>query len=554
MNVSCCFPCFFGYLCLFGCRTFAKNDAALYSPLDYSEEDAIITEIGRIQKLCEQPEQQVQALWRARLLVQNTEQHEKALGILHDCEQKVVAAYLLSLEQKNYLDALRLYQSLQAEGYAEISMLEKNEADLKTLTYQEIPALRAASTTESSEKVSSYIKGTVTVFVDKGIKIERGMGMADGVLGSGFFISSDGYIVTNHHVIVDCVNPKYEGFTRLYIRLADDPDTRIPAKVVGYDSVMDLALLKAEIDAPYVFSLGSSSDLDVGDRIYAIGSPLGLERTLTSGIVSATDRRLFTLGKVFQIDAPLNVGNSGGPIIDTKGNVQAIVFAGLENYQGLNFAIPVEYLRSELPFLFNGGNRVHPWIASYGRTKREPGVNAKNEGVSVQYCMPAGSARMSGIDAGDTITGLNGTPIASLDSLQNAFMLMQPGTIVNISAEDSQGRQKVCNVYLEPRPEHPGYVVYKHDILAYSFVPLLGMELVPISTISSRKYSIVSVLKGSTADNAGFSENDPVDVLRVEFNADRSAMYVELYARKRKNGYLDVSIALAAATDSPYYF
>ena len=77
-------------------------------------------------------------------------------------------------------------------------------------------------------KVSELIKGTVTVYVDKGIKVERGVGYTDGVLGSGFFISKNGYIITNHHVISDCVDPEYEGFARLYIRLADDSETRIP--------------------------------------------------------------------------------------------------------------------------------------------------------------------------------------------------------------------------------------------------------------------------------------------------------------------------------------
>lgn len=103
--------------------------------------------------------------------------------------------------------------------------------------------------------------------------------------------------------------------------------------------------------APYVFELGSSSDLSVGDRVFAIGSPLGLDKTLTSGIISSDDRHLFSAGFVFQIDAAVNSGNSGGPLIDEKGRVQAVVFAGVMNYQGLNFAIPVEYLRYDLPFL-----------------------------------------------------------------------------------------------------------------------------------------------------------------------------------------------------------
>ena len=88
------------------------------------------------------------------------------------------------------------------------------------------------------------VNATVTIWVDKGIAIHNGMGFADRVLGSGFFIDRKGYIVTNHHVISDMVDPKYEGYSRLYVKLAADQDTRIPAKVIGFDKIHDLALLK----------------------------------------------------------------------------------------------------------------------------------------------------------------------------------------------------------------------------------------------------------------------------------------------------------------------
>ena len=193
--------------------------------------------------------------------------------------------------------------------------------------------------------VSKMISGTVTVWVDKGIKIEKGLGYADISIGSGFFIDNRGYIVTNYHVIESEVNPEYEGYSRLYIKTSKDSETKVPAKVVGYDSVMDLALLKTEITPDFVFQLGSSGNLEVGDQIYAIGSPLGLEKTITSGIISTTDRKITTMGTVMQIDASVNAGNSGGPAVSKEGLVQGVVFAGIEGSQGLNFAIPVEYLK-----------------------------------------------------------------------------------------------------------------------------------------------------------------------------------------------------------------
>lgn len=543
-------------LLLVGCAS-TKDTITVYTPVDYTADDAVDAEIDRISEL--PPEESVKALWRANLLVQNAKSsdtaHAKALEEYRRVQTNVVVQFTKAVSDEKYLDAYTYYKSLEACGYEDLSSLSKNDSELYALYREKVPGLsKPAATGAPGPKVSSLIKGTVTVYVDKGIKVEKGMGYVDAVIGSGFFISQDGYIVTNHHVIADCVDPKYEGFSRLYIKLAEDPDTRIPAKVIGYDSVIDLALLKAEVDAPYVFSLGSSSDLDVGDKVYAIGSPLGLDRTLTSGIVSAVDRKLFTVGNVFQIDAAVNSGNSGGPLIDDRGNVQAVVFAGVQNYQGLNFAIPVEYLKYELPLLFNGGKREHPWIDAFGRTKKQPGSGAKNEGLSVQYVMPGGSAALAGLSAGETIVSCGGMPVNSIEDLHNMFMELKAGVIVKLGVMTDDGKIEEHIVYLDKRPENPGYEIYKHDVIALSFLPILGMELVPVSTESRRKYSVVSVLKGSAADDAGFSEHDPVDVLKVEFNDDKSQAYIELYTKKRKNGYLDVSLGLTAVLDSPYYF
>ena len=130
------------------------------------------------------------------------------------------------------------------------------------------------------------------------------------MIGSGFFIDANGYLITNYHVIQSEVDPEYEGFSRVYIKRAENPTVRIPAKVVGWDATFDLALLKMEINPEVYFQLGSAEDLNIGSRIYAIGSPAGLEQTLTSGIVSAQNRRLLSLGSVLQIDAPVNHGSS----------------------------------------------------------------------------------------------------------------------------------------------------------------------------------------------------------------------------------------------------
>ena len=540
---------------LVSCESSGSKHAAPRGDVDtstrtYTDADALNTEVSVIRNMIDK--ESVKAMWRAKLLLSKNASSGAAKTLFADTAKKVHALYSKSLSAKKYLEAVTYYDALRAVEYPELQSLPQGHDALVSLLKKNVPGLKPVANTGAT--VSDYIKGTVTVYVDKGIKVQHGVGYSDGVLGSGFFISSDGYIVTNHHVIADCVDPEYDGFARLYIRLSEDPDTKIPAKIIGYDSSIDLALLKTEVSAPYVFNLGSSSDLDVGDKVSAIGSPLGLERTLTSGVISSKDRELFSSGKVFQIDTAVNSGNSGGPLIDSKGNVQAVVFAGVQNYQGLNFAIPVEYLKNELPILYAGGERKHPWVAAYGKTKRRSGSGAENEGLSVEYVMPGGSALRADLAVGDTVIACDGVPISSIDDLKSEFMKRTFGTIVVLSVLDSAGEKKDRIVYLDERPEWPGLTVYEHDALAQALVPIIGMDLTPASTQNKKSYIISRVIKGSIADQSGFSENDPVEIIRTELSKEKDAIAVQLYAKKRKNGFLDVALGFTAALDDQFYF
>lgn len=541
---------FFAAFVFVSCTSIDKNVELIPRP-DYTENDALSDELSLVSELLKTDP--VKALWRSYLAARNARENDSAQKLFEECSRSVSELCQKSYDSKDYVEALRCFRSLSSVNAVDGNALQVGEQKLYALALSNVPGLSAVNK-KNAATVSDMIKGTVTVLVDKGIKIERGMGYSDSVLGSGFFISEDGYIVTNHHVISDMVDPRYEGFARLYIKLAEDPDTRIPAKVVGWDSTLDLALLKTEIKAPYVFELGSSSDLSVGDRVFAIGSPLGLDKTLTSGIISSDDRHLFSAGFVFQIDAAVNSGNSGGPLIDEKGRVQAVVFAGVMNYQGLNFAIPVEYLRYDLPFLFAGGERKHPWCGAYGKTKRLPGSGSVSEGVLVNYVMPGSSGDLSGLTEGATVVSVNGVLVSSLDDLHSCFMQESEETIVLLEVQNPIGGTTSFAVYLEGRPENPGYEIYRHDLISGSLLPILGMRLVGVSSSNKKKFSVVNVIKGSIADKAGFSENDPVDILNVKISDEKDIAYVEMYARKRKNGYLDVSLGLTASLDSPYYF
>ena len=525
---------------LFSCQSL-HQPSSVVQPLNYSDEDIVRNEIERIDSFMET--EPVRALWRASLLGHD--------DVLERTFIKVQSLLEASIADKKYLDAKRYYKSLttvkpgwQLQGYS--------YAQIEKLANAELPGLAFENTkAKYPSKISECMQAAVTIWVDRGVTVKNGAGFADIIIGSGFFIDERGYIVTNHHVIDSMVNPKYEGYARLYIKLWDDNITKIPAKVVGYDSLLDLALLKVEVTPDYILELGSSNDLEIGDKISVIGTPVGLEGTLTSGIVSSFERRLLSLGNVFQIDAAVNSGNSGGPLVDKNLKVQAIVFAGMLQLQGLNFAIPVEYLKQELPALYERGQIIHCWTGCFGNTKRE---GNKKTGLEVQYVIPGGSAFMAGLRPGDIITSLDGKAITSLDDFNFMLMACEYETILECKYISSTGQEKVCHLYLEKRPEYPSLEIFDSDLLMNSFVALFGMKLIPSSTTNKNSYTIEKIIPGSPADDMSFSENDTVTVLAVNVDQKNEVIVTSISTKRKKKAFLDVVINLASSFDGPYFF
>lgn len=523
---------------LISCNTL-KQSGVNYESLDYSQRDFQENEKKRIKQIEEK--KYIEALWRAYLL------GDKKL--LDEQKEITVNKIYKNIEEKNYFIALKDYLSLKRIDEDFCKSISINEKDLVALNKIELPGYKVDKNL-LPKNLTECLDATVTIWVDKGISIKNGVGYADRVLGSGFFIDKRGYIITNHHVINDLVDPKYEGYSRLYIKLNKDSENRIPAKVIGYDSVLDLALLKCEIDPPFVFELGSSKDLVVGDKVNAIGTPLGLQGTITSGIISSTDRKLFSMGDVLQIDAAVNSGNSGGPLIDANRKVQAVVFAGIMQYQGLNFAIPVEYLLQDLPFLYQGGKRTHSWIGAYGHTKKDGYLKT---GLEIQYVLSNGPCFRAGLKAGDVITFIEDKRVNSLEDFQSVIRNYTYGSIIKCSfLRDNNSMETV--VYLDKRPDQPGYEIYTSDLITQSFIPIFGMGLVHNSTISSRKFSVSSIINGSIADESGFSETDPITIYDIDFDEEKTSIYIQLMTKRKKKGYIDISIGLSAMLDSPYYF
>ena len=399
------------------------------------------------------------------------------------------------------------------------------------------------------DSVSDMIKGVATVLVDRGIRIERGRGTPDRVLGSAFFVDVSGLLITNYHVIASEVDPKYKGYSRLYICMGDAASPRIPARVIGWDKALDLALIKTEYETEFVFSLVDRVIPQVGDSILAIGSPVGLEKTVTQGIVSALGRRFLQIGDVIQIDAAVNHGNSGGPVVDNEGRLVGIVFAGVEYHQGLNFAVPAERLAASLPAMIRGGKAQRPWL---GFTLSE-----NFSGAEIIYIAPNTPAMQHRVGEGTFIKSINGNTVTApqgglIPAMQDVIFQSVPGELVMLETVDSEGVVKKNIIMTVPRPDLPLSEAARVDKRERIAAPLFGMILTPLpSSIFSSNFLVKKVVRGSIADEAGISENDPISIMRLRIMENDGYALLEISVKKRRMGYLETSMLLPAWLDSP---
>jgi len=291
--------------------------------------------------------------------------------------------------------------------------------------------------------------------------------------GSGFVIDGEGHILTNNHVI--------EGASKVTVKLGDSEKT-YDAEVVGADPGTDIALLEvhAPSDQLHPLTLGKSDAMEVGDPVVAIGNPFGLDRTVTSGIVSALQRQIeapngFSISHVIQTDAAINPGNSGGPLINSSGevigiNAQIATGGGGNGNIGIGFAIPIDTVRAEIEQLKTKGEVEHAFIGISGGTVTSELAKALNlpvdEGVIVQAVIKGGPADKAGLEAGgtsatingqevrlggDIITEVDGKKLKSMEQLVEIIQEHKPGDELQLKIV-RDGNEKTANVTLGNQP------------------------------------------------------------------------------------------------------
>ena len=270
-------------------------------------------------------------------------------------------------------------------------------------------------------------------------------------VGSGFVIDKKGHIITNYHVI--------ENAKRLDVTLSDQ--SQYEAKRVGWDPINDLAVLRIDAleEKLHPIKLGVSDELKVGQKVLAIGNPFGLERTLTTGIISSVGRTLKTgygiIDGVIQTDAAINPGNSGGPLLNTRGEVIGVntaIFSGTGENVGVSFAVPVNTLSRIIPDLLEYGEVLRPWFGVRGIPLTQRLAKALDlsiqEGLLVEQVERGSSADLAGIHGGrrrvlfgnlrliiggDILTSLGGRPLSSVNDVMRVLEGKRPGDQIEVT-------------------------------------------------------------------------------------------------------------------------
>ncbi|WP_342722977.1 Do family serine endopeptidase [Bradyrhizobium sp. B097] len=344
----------------------------------------------------------------------------------------------------------------------------------------------------------------------------RGGGVVTGQ-GSGFFISADGFAVTNNHVV--------DGADK--VEVTTDDGKTYSAKVIGTDPRTDLALIKVDGGSNFQFAKLSDTKPRIGDWVLAVGNPFGLGGTVTAGIVSASGRDIGNgpYDDFIQIDAPVNKGNSGGPAFDVSGEVMGVntaIYSPSGGSVGIAFSIPAQTVKSVVAQLKDKGSVSRGWIGVQIQPVTSDIADSlgmkKAEGALVAEPQANGPAAKAGIESGDVITAVNGEPVKDARELARTIGGLAPGNAVKLNVLH-KGQDKTVNLTLGQLPntleakadtDNNGD---KGNSSRGTDVPKLGLTVAPANSVAGAGKEGVVVTEvdpKSAAAERGFKEGDVI--------------------------------------------
>jgi serine protease Do len=379
--------------------------------------------------------------------------------------------------------------------------------------------------------------------------------------GSGFFISADGYAVTNNHVVQNAET----------VTVTADDGKTYTAKVIGTDSRSDLALIKVE-GANFPFVKLADTSPRIGDWVLAVGNPFGLGGTVTAGIVSARGRDIGAgpYDDFIQIDAPVNKGNSGGPTFDVDGNVIGVntaIFSPSGGSVGIAFAIPADTVKTVVAQLRDKGSVTRGWIGVQIQPLTPDLADSmglkQTTGALVSEPQPDGPAVKAGIQSGDVITSVDGAAIHDARELARRIGTMAPGASVKLGLIH-QGQDKTVTLTLGtlPNEKQADATPQNQREVPDSDVPKLGLTLAPASKVQGSDGNgvvVTAVADGGVAADHGFQVGDiildvggktvstPADVRKSLADARKEGKRAVLFRVKSSQGTKFVALPLGNA-------
>jgi serine protease Do len=336
-------------------------------------------------------------------------------------------------------------------------------------------------------------------------------------LGSGVIINSDGYILTNNHVI--------SGATEIKVTLADKRE--LTAKIIGADPRSDIAVVKINATHLPVMVLGDSSTVRVGDFCLAIGSPFGLSQTVTMGIISAKGRGNLGIEDYedfIQTDAAINPGNSGGALVNVQGELiginTAILSGGSGGNQGVGFAIPINMAREVMDQILKHGKVIRGYLGAYIQTVTPEIAKAfgltNATGALLSEVEPNSPAATAGLERGDVVVAMDGRPVTDPTELRNRIAMTAPGTVVQLKVLRN-GAERTFSVKLGELPAQAGTTAANQGqgpsqalqgLSVDNLTPGVAHELgLPRN---AQGVVVTSVEPGSAADQAGVRQGDVI--------------------------------------------